>query len=147
MVCIRDSPSRVSTERSFPRIPHPIRDHFHGFVEIDFLPDFRVRCAVFYFLQASGMGVQFVGISALGTKVSTRNWGLRIAFDGNQLPVFVIHQLPATDSAVRTNRARHLGPISFWSQIVRALTHGFGTSSTSARSNLFDQWPLSEEIF
>ena len=70
-----------------------------------------------------------------------------IALDGDQLAVFVIDQLSATDRAVRTNAARDLGTVRLRLQVAGALAPGFFAGTIAAGLQLFDDRPTREQIF
>ncbi len=54
------------------------------------------------------MREQLIRRCAFRAKIALTDRTFRIAFDRNKLPAFVINELPATDSAVWTNRSRYL---------------------------------------
>src|SRR5207249_7150340 len=52
-------------ECALAAFPEAVSDHVHGRLEVEIFPLLRVWPAIFHFLQAPGMGVQFVGVGAL----------------------------------------------------------------------------------
>jgi hypothetical protein len=87
------------------------------------------------------MRVQFEGVGAFRAEMSTRDRGLRITFNGDQLPVLVIHKLATAHTAIRTNGARHVRAMVLGPQIERTWAHGFGAGSIGSSLHLANQWP------
>ena len=87
------------------------------------------------------MRVQFERVSTFGAEMSTRDGGLGIAFNRDELSVFVIHQLPAADATIGTNGAGYVRAIILRPQIERSLTHGFWAGSIGCSLNLANQRP------
>jgi hypothetical protein len=67
--------------------------------------------------------IEQMSIGALRANMSARDRRLGIALNRDQLAVFVIDQLPAPYTTIRTNRSRHFGIVGFWLQSARALAH------------------------
>ena len=133
-------------ESGVARFPEPIGDHVHRLLEIQMLPYARIWAAIFNFHLAARMRHQLETVCALWTKMSARNGRLGIAFDADELAIFVKCQLPATYAAIRTNGSRHLCPYGFRPEIARVLAHCLRASTVGAGSNLPQQRPIGEEI-
>ena len=97
--------SRTGLWAGFDKYPISLRKAYYG--------DAAPGGAVLNFFQASRMRMQFVGVRSLGAKVPARNWRLRVAFDRNQLSVFVIYKLTAAHTAVGTDRTSEFAPQSW----------------------------------
>src|SRR5690349_11170744 len=92
------------------------------------------------------MRVQFIRRSAFRTQASARNGRIGIAFDRDQLAIFVIDDLPTTYSAIRTNRRRRLRVVMFRLKVFRALGIRFWSGPICASFDLLDEWPAGEKI-
>src|ERR1700746_3932009 len=87
------------------------------------------------------MREQLIRRGALRTQVTLIDWTLGIAFDRNQLPVAMINQLAATDTAVGTNRSGNFRTIDTRVQSCRSWRHRFRSGSVTMLPELSDQWP------
>src|SRR6476660_2270085 len=92
------------------------------------------------------MGQELIAIRSLGAEPSPRDGRFRIAFNRNQLVVFVENQLTATYAAVRADRPRHFGVLGPGAKIGGPVRHGFRASSVSACLNLLDDWPARKQL-
>ena len=57
---------------------------------------------VFHSSEAAGMSVQLVRVRAFWAEMASRDGRGGIAFNGYQLPILVVDELAASDSAIRT---------------------------------------------
>src|SRR5580698_3993478 len=90
---------------------------------------------------------QFVAVRAFRAKSSARNWRFRIAFDRNQLPIFMKHKLAATDCAVGTYGSRNLCAFVFRTEVFCEIAHGFRASAVATLEDLPENWPLESKFF
>ena len=142
-VCITFSPFSVSTN---VRFPDSLRNHVHCGFEIQFLPLGRVWPAILDARFAAGMGEQFETVRTFRAQTSARNWRVRVAFNRNQLPVFVINQLAAAYGTIGTYRARSLSPMVLRNKIAGAIAHGLNTGPVAVRQDLPHDRPPSHKI-
>ena len=91
------------------------------------------------------MSEQFEAIRTFGAEAPARNGRLGIAFDGNQLSAFVIHELPAANRTVWTYRARNFSAVMLGSKIVRSLAHRISAHSITGRQDLLHYRPTSDK--
>ena len=130
----------------FPRFPNTLSHRVHRLVERHFSPFLLARRAILHFRFASRMGKQLVRGRAFRAKIPLANRTFRIALDRNQLSVLMVDQLSATNSAVRTNRARHAGIIGPGVHRARLLRHRFKASAILAFTELSQQRPFRKPI-
>src|SRR5947209_19449065 len=92
------------------------------------------------------MGVQLECVSALGTEPATRDRRFGIAFDRNQLAIFVIHELPTADAAIGANRTSDLCSVRLRAQVARALRHRLDAIAVGSGLDLLNEWPAGEQV-
>ena len=90
------------------------------------------------------MSVQFVSVGALRAKMAARDRRAGIAFDRNQLAIFVKDHLPAADSAIGTDGARELSIVILGLKISGALAHRLRAGTVTSGLNLPDEGPAFE---
>jgi len=79
--------------------------------------------------------------------MTSRDWRFRIALNCDELPLLVIDELPAADSAVGADRTSDVGPLDFGLKCAGAFRHRLGASSISARAQLLKQRPAGEKVY
>src|ERR1017187_4797472 len=95
-------------KRPLARLPDAVRHHVHRAIEWNFRPLFGARRAIFHFRLAAVVREQLIRSRAFRAKIPLTDRTLRISFNGDELAVLVINELPATNSAIRANTERHL---------------------------------------
>src|SRR5690348_6933048 len=90
--------------------------------------------------------MQFEGVGALRAKMSSRDWRCRIAFDRDQLPLLVIHELAAADPTIWADRTGCFGAVSFRTEISSAFRHRLDARSIGAVSKLLNERPAGEKF-
>jgi hypothetical protein len=103
------------------------------------------RRAIFHFRFTPIVREQLVRSRAFRTKISLADRTLRIAFDRNQFPILVINELPASNSAIRTNRARNLRVIDACMHRTRFVGHRLKAGAVGALTNLTDERSFGEK--
>src|SRR5205823_10561299 len=81
----------------------------------------------------------------LWTMIPLANRTFRVAFDRNQLAIFVINELAATDTAIRTNRARNFCIVDPRVHRTRFVRHRLEAGTILALANLPNEWPFRKQ--
>src|SRR5437868_5298069 len=134
-------------EGAVARVPYSVGDHVHRGFEIEFLPATGIGRAILYCLQPSGVRVQFEGVRSLRAKMAAGDRRLRVALNTNQLALFVVDELSASYTAVRTDGPGNFCTLGLGAQLASALRHGFRAGAIHAGADLFDQRPAGEKRF
>ena len=142
---INGRPVSFVNERALARFPNPVRHYVHRVIQRNFCPLFRARRAIFHFCLAPIMREQLVRSRAFRAKIPLANWTLGIALDRNQLAVFVINELSATDSAVRANRAGDACAIGARMHRASFVRHRLQPSPVRPPANLTNERPFREQ--
>src|SRR6266498_2993499 len=91
------------------------------------------------------MREQLIRRCAFRAKIALTDRTFRIAFDRNELPAFVINELPATDPAVWTNRSRYLRIVDSRMHCARLVRHRFQPCAVGPLTNLTNERPFGEQ--
>src|SRR5947207_11084670 len=83
---------------------------------------------------------------AFRTEMSARDRRLGITFDADDLAVAMVNELTTSDTAVRTDRARHFRVAIFRRERARGVAHRVGAGAVAAIAKLADQRPFQKEI-
>src|SRR5205085_412266 len=94
---------------------------------------------------AATMREQLIRGRTFWAKVPLVDRAARVAFDGNQLAIFVEDKLAATHAAIRANRACHLGPVNPRMHRARLVRHGLRSRSVGVFTNLTNDRPFTEQ--
>src|SRR5438874_8346873 len=79
--------------------------------------------------------------------MSARDGRLGIAFDGNELVVFVEDELSATHAAVRADGARDVSVVVLGNEIPGSIAHRLRAGAVAAFSHLPVDRPTREQVF
>ena len=88
---------------------------------------------------------QFVARGPFGTEMSARDRRLRVAFDGDDLPLAMKDELSASDAAVGTDGARHFGLLVLGPQGARRVAHRIGAGAVASIAKLANERPLEQK--
>src|SRR5438445_6636653 len=123
-------------EPALPRFPNTVRHHVHRAIHRNFRPLFRARCAIFHFCLAPIVREQLVRSRAFRAKITLADRTLRVSFNGDELAVLVINELPATNAAVWANRSRHLRIVDARMHRARLIRHRLKTGAVGPLADL-----------
>src|SRR5262249_311109 len=106
--------------------------------ELDLFPFCGMRRAILHFFEPARMRMELVNCRPFWTQTSARDRRIGISFDRNQLSIFVIYQLPASDTTIGTAGRGNLRAIVPRPQVPRAFGVRLRSSSVRASSNLLN---------